>query len=66
MDINNSFTYHSPNPDQIPKYQELREAGKDLANAILNLCPESPETTIAIRNVEQAIMWANKSIACNE
>lgn len=63
--INNSFTYHAPKPEQIPKYESLRSEAKELALLIYKLCPPSAETTLAIRNLEEAIMWANKSIACN-
>ena len=61
-----SFTYHPPKDGQPDKYQMLREQAKSLATTIFCECPASPETTLAIRKVEEAVMWANKSIACNE
>ena len=64
-DIENSFTYHAPTPEQVELYRQLRDQGKQLALLINKLCPNSPEATIAIRRVEEAIMWANKAIACN-
>jgi hypothetical protein len=61
-----SFNYHTPNPGQIERFQDLRDTAKDFALLIHETCPESDETLIAISKVEEAVMWANKSIACNE
>ena len=65
MDIEQSFTYHPPKEGQPEIYQELRAKAKELALLIEDKCPPSAETTLAIRKVEEAVMWANKSIACN-
>lgn len=62
----NSFSYHEPKGDQVTRYELLREVGKVLAYAIENNCPSSRERSLAITKLEEAIMWANKSIACNE
>lgn len=66
LEIVNSFTYHKPTDSQIPKYETLRNMGKDLALKIQGLCPESRATSLAITKLEEAIMWANKSIACEK
>lgn len=63
--IENSFTYHAPTADQISKYHYLRGIAKSLAHDIYDNCPPSAETTLAIRSLEECIMWANKSIAVN-
>ncbi len=63
--IHNSFTYHKPTDETIPKYEKLRESGKQLALMIADLCPDSRETSVAITKLEESIMWANKAIACN-
>jgi len=63
--LSNSFTYHAPKPEQIPKYENFRKLGHELALAIYESQPPSAESTLAIRAVENAIMWANKGIACN-
>jgi hypothetical protein len=64
--IDNIFTYHAPFGDQTKKYEALRNEGRQLANAINDLCPESREKSLAITQVQQAIMWANAAIAINE
>ena len=64
--LDNSFTYHPPTDDQIPRYEALRKIGKDLAQAIHSYAPDSREKSLAITKVEEAVMWANKAIACNE
>ncbi|ALA07219.1 putative phosphomannomutase [Brevibacillus phage SecTim467] len=65
-DVDNIFTYHPPKEGQPEKYTELRAEAKKLANIVLGLCPNSAERTLALRNIEQAMFWANASIARNE
>ena len=64
--VNRSFTYHPPEPDQVPRYNELRSEAKRLAEKIITLTPESREQSLALTNLEQAVMWANAAIARNE
>lgn len=66
LDLDNLFTYHRPFGNQAKRYEEMRAAGKSLAQTIVKLAPSSPEQTLAIRRVQEAVMWANASIACNE
>ncbi len=65
-DIENIFMYHAPVKDQLTRYEDLRRTAKGLAVLIQTLCPESREKSLAITNLQQAIMWANASIAINE
>lgn len=62
-DLNNRFTYHKPKEGQPEKYEKLRTAAKSLAWDICESCPDSRERSLALTNLEQAIMWANASIA---
>jgi hypothetical protein len=64
--IDNIFTYHKPKGDQPVRYEALRSKAKELARLINESCPESREKSLAITNLQQAIMWANASIAINE
>lgn len=66
IDLENSFTYHPPQEGQPERYQEMRDAGRDLAEMIVGECPNSRERDIAIGKVEEAVMWANAAIARNE
>ena len=58
------FTYHAPTPDQIPKYNAMREAAKVFAQCIVDNTPAGPDQTVAVRKVREAVMVANSSIAC--
>lgn len=62
--LDNWFTYHSPEPDQIEKYLRIREAGKYFAQIILDCTPSSADQTAAIRKVREAVMTANQGLAC--
>jgi hypothetical protein len=65
-DLENIFTYHAPFGTQQERYVVLRNAGKTLAAVVLASCPPSAERTLALRKIEEAVMWANASIARNE
>ncbi len=64
--IERNFTYHAPKGDQPKRYDTLRTGAKGLARIINNLCPNSREKSLAMTKLEEAIMWANASIARNE
>ena len=63
--LENWFTYHSPKPEQLPKFEAIRNAGMNLAEIILENTLPSADQTAAIRKVREAVMTANASIACN-
>ena len=65
-DIENRFTYHQPKGDQTDRYGEIRSQARQLAIAIAELVPDSREKSVAMTNLEQAVMWANAGIARNE
>ena len=64
--IENNFKYHAPKEGQPEKYNAIREKAKELAYLIDAECPNSREKSVAITNLETAVMWANASIARNE
>jgi hypothetical protein len=66
IDIENLFTYHPPKPDQIERYEKIREAGKAFAELLDEAVPGSPERSTALAKIREAVMWANAAIACNE
>lgn len=64
--LESDFIYHAPFGDQAKRYEAIRDAGGILAAVMLALCPPSAERTLAYRKVQEAVMWANASIALNE
>lgn len=69
QEIENRFTYYPPKELQAQRYGKIREAGKALAEILILECSPSTKTrefSLAMTNLEQAIMWANAAIARNE
>jgi hypothetical protein len=64
--IDNNFTYHAPKKGQPERYESLREMARELAYRINQVCPDSREKSFAMTKLEEAVMWANASIARNE
>jgi len=64
--INTNFVYHSVKPGQQERYVAIREKAKELALLIVCNTPESREQSLALTELESAMMWANASIARNE
>lgn len=60
--IEERFTYHAPTPEQIERLARVREKAKELAYVIDECCPGSPDRTAAMRQLEEAVMTANKAI----
>ena len=65
-EIDNNFTYHSPKGDQQLRYINIRSCAKTLAEMFNQFCPDSREKSLAMTKLEEAVMWANASIARNE
>lgn len=63
LDIDDIFSYHSPEPDQIPKYEVIRKAAKEFAHILIENTPECADQSAAIRLLREAVMTANASIA---
>lgn len=66
LDIDNLFRYHPPSEKQHERYSEVRRRGSTFARRIQEICPDSAERTLAIRKLQEVVMWANASIAVNE
>jgi len=65
-DIEYVFTYRAPFGTQVDRYVGLRRGGRELAALILVCCPPSRERNLAFTKLQEAVMWANASIAINE
>lgn len=64
-DIEDDFTYHTPNPRQKILYEEIRNVAKSFAHCIADHCPDSKEASLAYTKLRESVMWANASIALN-
>ena len=64
--IEDIFTYHKPNGTQPTRYEMIRAKAKELAHLINNNTPPSAEQTLAIRKLQESVMFANASIAIHE
>lgn len=62
--LENWFTYHSPNAEQRVGYSAIRAAAKLLAETIIANSPDCADTTAAVRKIREATMTANQAIAC--
>ena len=63
--IENNFTYHAPQGDQIERYATIRGECKSLAFVIDETCPPSREKSLAMTKLEEVCMWGNAAIARN-
>lgn len=66
LNLDSVFTYHKPFGDQPQRYEAIRAHARALAALIVESTPESREQSVALTNVQQAVMWANAAIAINE
>lgn len=57
------FTYHPADANDVERYQAIRTAGKILARTILEATPKCADQQAAIRKVREAVMTANAAIA---
>ena len=57
------FTYHAPKPEQVRKYECIRQEALKFAELLGLECPASRELDEAVKHVESAVMWVNAGIA---
>jgi len=65
-ELRNWFTYHAPKPDQIDRYQRIRDEALKFASVIKSNTPPCADQTAALRKLRECVMTANAAIACNE
>lgn len=61
-----NMTNHPMTPWDVTKVEELRQRFKGLGAAVLKSCPESRERSVALTQLEDALMWSVASIARNQ
>lgn len=64
--VDNRFVFHSPKPDQQPRYVAIREKFRELAHFILAHTPPSREQSHALTLLDDASFNTNAAIARNE
>lgn len=63
-EIARNFTYHPPpNSGVADTHERIRERCRELADELNNTLPESRECSMAIRRLEETMMWANACVA---
>ncbi|UQN05478.1 hypothetical protein [Deinococcus sp. QL22] len=59
------FEYQRPTPEHVEQIETVRAALKQAHDTILETIPHSRERSLAITQLEEASMWANKGIVFN-
>lgn len=63
--FNRSLTNITPDADQIVRIEKLRDSAKMFAEVIFTDATDSRERSLALTHLEDAVMWAVKSIVLN-
>lgn len=66
VEMGKRFNYHPARDDQPSRHCQVREACKATATLLLTLCPPSRELSVALTKLQEAMMWGNAAISCNE
>lgn len=66
VQIDNWFSHHSPDSDQLERYELIRKTAKVMANVMVKTIPPCADRTSALRKLRETVMAANAAIACNE
>lgn len=65
--VDHNLTNHAPTSDVVLyAFAEIRTAAKGFGHRVVALCPDSREKSLALTNLEQAVMWAIASVARNQ
>lgn len=56
------FSAYLPDSDQADSLHQLRHKAWELADAILKMTPDSPEQSVAIGRVREAMMYAESAV----
>lgn len=59
----NRFKYHAPDGDKAKKHEAIRGNIYSAAEYINRVCPEGREKSLAVTHLEEAMFWANASLA---
>ena len=63
-DIKHRFAFHAaPDQEKRDAHASARQACRQAAERIDELCPEGREKALAITKLEEAMFWANAALA---
>ena len=62
-ELDYAYGYHAPSGEQISQYAAINEAAKNFERVVLEHCPPSADRTFSCRQIRDARMTANRSIA---
>lgn len=63
-DLKHRFDYHPPSTDEVASdHQSARLMLLEAAEEISRICPDGREKSLALTKLEEAMFWANASIA---
>lgn len=62
-DIEKRLNHYDFDEDKKIRSLNIRNSAKQLAYIIVNVCPEGREMSLSLTRLEEAVMWANASIA---
>lgn len=65
-DFERSLTNHAPDAGQIERIELLRDGVKLMGEGFFLFAPDSRERSIALQHLEDAVMWAVKSIVLEQ
>lgn len=64
-DIENRFSHRHLRGERVEKREEIEAKAKELAHLIHGACPTSRERALSMTKLQECVMWANASMACN-
>jgi hypothetical protein len=65
--IRHDYTNHPPvNETVVERFEHLRDMAIVFGDALIHDCPESRELSLALTNLEQALMYGRAAIARNQ
>ena len=62
-EIERRLNHHDLDEDKKIRILNIRNAAKQLAYVITNVCPEGREESLSLTRLEECLMWANASVA---